>query len=303
MAQAHFGVFSAEDAAAVGVGSQDLAVLIRHGRIVRVRRGAYVLSEVYRAAELDEQYALRVLAVMRTRPRTDRASHHSALALYKVATFGVPTDLILLEGEVTRSRQNGGVLIHPRSAQRTGGTVKDLHCVSAALGCVQVAARYGFEAGLCAMDSALHRKACTSDELHAAVEFVARPWRAGVLRALAMTDPLCESVGETRTRIILRDAGYSVRSQVDITSGEDFLGRVDFLVDDCVVVEFDGLVKYAGKDGKHALAEEKDRETRITWLGYPVVRLVWSDLKDPIAVIRKVEEAKRRALRMRSSVG
>lgn len=302
MARGHFGVFSSQDAASVGVSTRELAALVRQRQIVRIRRGAYVLADAYQAAEPDEQYGLRVLAIMRSRPRGDRASHHSALALYRVSTFAAPTNVVLIESGVCRSRREGGVLVHPRPSATAGGSVQDIGCVSAALACVQVAARYGFEAGLCAMDSALNREKCTRTELEAAVSHLPKQKRAKVLRVIAMTEPLTESVGETRTRIILLDAGFQVRAQVEIREGRTLLGRVDFVVDNCVVVEFDGLVKYEGKNGKHALAAEKDRETQISWKGYEVVRLVWSDLDNPSAVVRRIQEAKRRALHRRAAI-
>ena len=57
--------------------------------------------------------------------------------------------------------------------------------------------------------------------------------------------------------------------------------RVDLLVGDRVVVEFDGLVKYEGAEGRAALAAEKRREDWLRSLGYEVVRLTWADLDRP----------------------
>src|SRR5690606_40240717 len=65
--------------ARVGITANELTTLVRAGELVRVRRGAYVLSAVFDGADLSERYRLRVLAVLRTRPATDRASHQSAL--------------------------------------------------------------------------------------------------------------------------------------------------------------------------------------------------------------------------------
>ena len=171
-----------------------------------------------------------------------------------------------------------------------------------AVACVQVAARYGFEAGVCAMDSALHRRHCTREDLERSVEEVDARRRAPVNLAIAATEASTESVGETRTRIILRDAGFAVRPQAEILDGRRLVGRVDFLVDDCVVVEFDGLVKYEGKAGRSALAAEKDRESRIARLGYEVVRVVWSDLADPGGIIRRVLEARQTARARRGAM-
>ena len=117
------------------------------------------------------------------------------------------------------------------------------------------------------------------------------------------TDPASESVGETRTRLLLRDLGFDVESQRVLVDGRRFVGRVDFLVEGIVVVEFDGLVKYAGQEGRSALAAEKARESAIVDLGYEVVRLVWADLANPAEVARRVRLALARAGRRRIGLG
>ena len=122
-------------------------------------------------------------------------------------------------------------------------------------------------------------------------------------RAIALADPASESVGETRTRLLLRDLGFEVVSQRVLADGRRFVGRVDLLVEGIVVVEFDGLVKYAGQDGRSALAAEKARESAIVDLGYEVVRLVWADLANPAEVSRRVRLALARAGRRRIGLG
>ena len=61
-----------------------------------------------------------------------------------------------------------------------------------------------------------------------------------------------------------------------IHDGSGLIGRVDFVVGERVVVEFDGLVKYEGPQGRSALAREKAREDRLRAAGYLVLRLVWT---------------------------
>jgi very-short-patch-repair endonuclease len=98
---------------------------------------------------------------------------------------------------------------------------------------------------------------------------------------------------------MLRDLGFDPVSQVALSDETGLIGRVDFLVDDLVVVEFDGLVKYEGFDGRQALAAEKARESRITATGREVVRVVWSELGDPAALAARIRMAKARAMRRR----
>ena len=75
------------------------------------------------------------------------------------------------------------------------------------------------------------------------------------------------------------------------------MGRVDFLFRaQRTIVEFDGLVKYGGADGRPALIDEKRREDALRSLGYQVVRLTWRDLHDPALVGRLVSAAFARTL-------
>lgn len=70
------------------------------------------------------------------------------------------------------------------------------------------------------------------------------------------------------------------------------VGRVDFLFRaQRTVVEFDGLIKYAGAEGRQALIDEKRREDALRSLGHQVVRLTWRDLHHPELVERLLREA------------
>lgn len=301
-ALAQGGVFAASDATRVGVGSDEISRLIRGREIMRVRRGAYVLTSAYAVAKPHEQYLLRVRAVLRSRPDGDRASHHSALALHGVARYDVDERVVEVESRSVQGRRTrSGLVTNPWSNSGTwrNGTSP---CVSVAQACVQVAAGSGFMAGLCAMDSALHLKRCTRQEIQDAAGDLPPIHRAVALRALAAADELCESPGETRTRIILIDAGFTVVSQFEVPISAGNTRRGDFLVDGCVLVEFDGLMKYEGLDGKHNLAAEKLRERELNRLGYEIVRLTWRDLRDPALVIRLVREARALAMERRRAM-
>lgn len=306
VAASQSGVFGIVDAARLGISTNDLTRMIRRREIIRVRRGAYVVAASYLGVEPSERYALRVKAVLRSRGTADRASHHGALALLGIGTVGVREDIVVVETrEVSRSRTHAGLATMPWSGGDTW-SVSGFRCVSAARACVQVAVASGFVAGVCAMDAALHEQRCDRPELASIIAALPQRSRSAAQRALDAVDPRAESVGESRTRIILRDAGLRVRSQVELRDSTGFVGRVDLLVDDCVVVEFDGLRKYAGADGQWALAAEKSREERISRLGYEVVRVVWSELDEPATIVARVRRARslareRRAARARTS--
>lgn len=297
-ALANDGVFSSADAAELGISGNQLTALVRAGEVIRVRHRAYIVSDTFEAADIATRYRLKVLAVLRSRPHGERASHQSALALFGLAFFGAPRDAVMIESPA-RPRTVAGITLH-RPTSAPGHRFGDVRCTSIAVACVQVAARYGFEAGVCAMDSALQSRRCTMADLEAAVEHVAPKWHSRVRLAIEFADARSESVGESRTRILLHDAGFAMVPQFEVREGKRLLGRVDFLVDGLVVVEFDGMVKYSGADGRQALAAEKRRESEITRLGYEVVRIVWTDLDRPEGIVLRVMEAKRLAESRRS---
>ena len=302
VATAQSGVFVIGDATRVGVSTDELTAMVRRREIHRIRRGAYVLADVYSAALPSDRYALRVKAVLLSRGRGHRASHHSALALLGIAAHAVSEGVITMEARSARRvRSKDGVSLHPWSGAASW-MVGEWRTVAPATACVQVAATSGFLAGVCAMDSALYQKRVTVDDLTAALAHVPGLRCGQARRAIAATDAGAESVGETRTRIVLVDGGFAVRSQVGIRDRAGFVGRLDLLVDDCVVVEFDGLRKYAGADGQVALAAEKAREERLTRLGYEVVRVVWTDLDNPAELVQRLRRARQVARARRAAM-
>lgn len=287
------GVFNWADVRSCLLGEHDVRRAIGAGEAVRVRRGAYVLADRWRDARPTEQLALRARAILLNRAE-DLASHQSALVLHGVPVWGVPIGVVDLVGETRRTRTVNRVRTHPRDTWVEKADASGCPTVGIAAAIVQVALRHGVEAGVVALDHALHERRCRRSEVQAAGEHLANgPLdRARIAALLNRCDPRCESVGETRTRLLLQDLGHEVRSQVTVRDLEGgFVGRVDLMVGGAVVIEFDGLVKYEGADGRAALAREKAREERLTALGCVVVRLVWADLDHPDRVCARIDNA------------
>ncbi|MEP6651128.1 MAG: DUF559 domain-containing protein [Lapillicoccus sp.] len=88
-------------------------------------------------------------------------------------------------------------------------------------------------------------------------------------------------------RLVLVGLGIEAEQQVPIYDDQGrFDARVDFLIRaEGVVVEFDGVLKYEGAQGRDALVREKRREDALRALGFRVVRLTWSDLYHPERVL------------------
>lgn len=292
------GVFTTADATAVGVTRNQLAGLVRSGEVVNVGPRAYVVGSAIQAATTPEtRHRLTTLAVLRSFGGRVAASHHSALALHGLPFWRVDeTTFHVCRVAGRSSRVRGTLHIHESvpaqdlvTFRKTGAP-----CTNATLAVIGTAQVDGVEAGIVAADAALNRKLTTPDLLDKALGAMRHtPKIAAARQAVALADPLCESVGETRSRLVLHSlpGAPSVRSQHEIRDGwGNLVARVDFLVGDRVVVEFDGRVKY-GMDGRRPeddLWAEKRREDDLRALGYIVVRIVWADLARPDVIVQRV---------------
>jgi very-short-patch-repair endonuclease len=122
-------------------------------------------------------------------------------------------------------------------------------------------------------------------------------------QAVRLADARSESVGESRARLLLNALGFWPTPQIEIRDQDGRpLGRVDFLLEnERVIIEFDGLMKYADANGRQALAAEKSREDRLRALGHEFVRLTWADLSRPPTIERMLHHAVTRATARRAT--
>lgn len=289
------GTCSTAQLSAVGADELEVARHVRSGELVRLRRGLFADGDRWREATPEQRLVARVRAELHERPGA-AASHACAAAAHGLPLWGtgLRVDIVC---STPRRRMRSGVCLHPWPKGVEVAFVEGAACVPPAFAVAQVALEHGHVPGLVCLDAALHAGRVTSEDVAGAVEVLA-PTRSSCRRldaVVAAADPACESVGETRTRVLLADLGFEVRSQVRISDDRGLVGRVDFLVGERVVVEFDGMVKYGGAEGRRALQAEKAREDRLRDAGYVVVRLVWADLDDPVRVYDMVCRAVRRA--------
>lgn len=289
------GTCSAAQLRAVGVDDHAVAALVRSGQLVRLRRGLFAEGAAWRSATPEQRLVARTRAVLLDRP-TGAASHGSAAAVHGLPLWGVPLTVDVV-CRTPRRRLRAGVCLRPWPKGAEAVDVDGVAALPPAIAIAQVAIEHGHVPGVVCLDHALHRDLVARADVAAAADLLAPGRRAHerVARVIGAADSACESVGETRTRVLLRDLGLEVRTQVRISDARGLIGRVDFLVGERVVVEFDGMVKYGGADGRQALQAEKAREDRLRDAGYVVVRLVWADLDDPNRVHELVQRAIRRA--------
>ncbi|RIK14578.1 MAG: hypothetical protein DCC50_10800 [Acidobacteria bacterium] len=301
------GVISAKAATRLGISPNGLRVLVREKVLVRVARGAYVEARLLDPSEPAAHHRHRLRGIVLTRHGALAASHLSAAVLHGLPVLERCLERVRVVH--TKDRRNtrsfDTYTVHPCPGKDGLTTHEGVRTVVPALAVIGTALVAGTWSGQMAADAALRKALTTGDELK---DWLARmPRHPGVARArniVDLADPKSESPGESILRLLLLDLGHEVVSQYPI---EDADGRVfaytDFYLPRLrVAVEFDGMVKYGGVEGKRALDAERRRERRIEQRGHGVARVIWSDLYNVRVIAAKIKEARERgrAIRGRS---
>jgi very-short-patch-repair endonuclease len=287
------GVFTAAEAQRSGLHRMALSRAVAAGAVVRIGRGVYAMAtDPPRPPSV--VYRLKVRGALRRRRNREReaATSLAGLALLDLPLFDVPLNRVDVVGDTEFMRKHGQLWLHPWPSGAVRQEVDGVGVLDAAHACVATAAAHGVVAGVVAMDAALHLGLTRLADLKsAATRLDASAGVAFARSAISLSDPKCESVGESRTRIILSRNDLEFEAQAAIWDGATFVARVDFLIEGKLVLEFDGAEKYGGADGRRALVAEKVREDRLRELGYRVLRVTWADLEDPWRLVQRIRAA------------
>ncbi|GAA1590861.1 hypothetical protein GCM10009789_50830 [Kribbella sancticallisti] len=297
------GVFSRAQAFECGYTRELLRERLGDGRWEKVRYGQYAERvDLGHLAPWDRELwrhrRLAYAVANSMRPGTVALSHQSALVLHGLPLWGVDLNEVQISrldgrrgGLIAGVRHHRGKLASTELTSIGGLTVTTMSRALAETACTA-----SFEAVVVCADAALRDHRFTVEGILGRIEFW--PGSATARAALAFADPLSESVGESRLRVLLDNHGLPApRLQVDFADADGFIARVDFYFPDHgTVVEFDGLVKYAG-GSREILVKEKLREDRLRTLGLEVVRITWADLARPADVAVRIRRAFARSRR------
>ena len=296
------GIIRRTAALARGVTDDEIRQLVRSGRWMRLASGVYMPSEEFASADDCRRHAFRARAVMANASPEAALSHVSAAVVHGLEVWGIPLDDVHL----TRNRRNGarrspGRVMHSARICETDIVVKDgVRVLDVARTVVDLAATAPFENAVVLGDHALRRGLTTTDDvMRAADRMGTHPGHAKVRRALRFMSDRSDSVGESRSRVlIVREQLPIPETQADIfDEAGRWLARVDFLFPDHGVIgEFDGRIKYrrdgvASADAEDVVYQEKLREDRVRHAGFVVVRWTWADLQTPGVVAAKIRDA------------
>jgi hypothetical protein len=288
------------DAVGAGWTDDELARLVRRGDWTRLRRGAYLDGALPKSLAARHQLLIRA-----TLPRLGRAavvSHQSAAVLLDLPLWGARLDTVHVTREPPAWNDSRGALrVHVARLRKD--EILSLHGIrltDPVRTVLDLARSLPFEAAVVVLDAALHNRAVNADQLQGRLFDIAgtRGSRAAA-RAVRFADGRSESVGESRSRILLDRLGLAPSAlQFEVRDDEGrFVARTDFAWErQRVIGEFDGKVKYGrllrpGQDPADAVFDEKRREDDIRAEDWGVVRWTWSDLQAPEKLARRLQRA------------
>jgi len=288
------GIVTTRDAERRGLSGRDLRRAAETEELVRVRRDAYVASDVWRSADRVQQHLVRVEATGRAHPHAV-FSHESAAVVWGLPLVGFPPDAVQVLGAYGGGGRAYAGAVHRSTTDELDVVVRrGIRVTTCARTVVDLARVRPFVTGLAAADHALHARLVTLDGLREAAQAVGRRRGARAARhVVAHATGLAESAGESLSRARMVELGVLLPElQVDLRDDRGVIGRVDFWWPTLALVgEFDGRVKYA-RDGvadprapEDRLWDEKLREDRLRATGARVVRWTWSDAWDPARLL------------------
>jgi very-short-patch-repair endonuclease len=235
----------------------DLTDAVRSGALIRVRRGYYARADA----------PAKLVQAVRVGGRLGCVSAAESLGVW---VLDHPFAHIQMRHEASRLRSPrnrfrplsdetiDGCELHwwPVSG---AGSVHTVACVDALAHIIRCQSP---TLAIAALDSALYQRLIDPGGLDLVFDTV--PAKHAGLRA--RLEPRCMSGIELIFRLALTAAGIPFEVQAEFAG----VGRVDFLVDGCVVVETDGKLGHADEVSK---ARDYARDAALEALGYTVVRL------------------------------
>jgi hypothetical protein len=298
---AHDGFFTTRQARQAGYADREITRMVRARTWLRIRRGAYVFTDVWSTLDETARHRVRSSAVLHSLGDAVALSHVSGLVRHDIDVWGVD----LRQVHVTRldggaGRLEGDVVHHEGfcldgDVQEVAGqhVLRPERCV------LEAGSRTDNEKALCLMESGMRARRFVLADLEAAYDLMRHwPFARHLSVPLGLADAHAGSVGESRGNWLFHRAGLPrPQSQFEVRRTDGSLaGIVDWWwPEHCVLCEFDGFVKYGrllrpGQTPADVLFEEKRREDEIRELtGAPMIRLVWTDYDAPAATVARMQ--------------
>jgi len=281
--------FTGRDAANCGISREQLRRLRREGALRRMLQG------VYASTHLDDDLSVRSAAVSLVLPPGGVLCRRTAAWLRGVdlrCPGEAPLPVEVLVGARTEPPHRRGVTAYQSTLPDEDVEMVNGLPVTTGVRTAADLARYRPRTeAVVALDALTHAGHCQLSDLAALVPTLRG--RRGVrqlVAVLSLADARSESPMETRTRILIVDAGLptpEVQYEVLDQWGR-VIARLDLAYPDCRLgLEYDGLVAHTGLS---AFDRDRERQNELIAAGWRLLRFVARDvLWRPQYVARQVE--------------
>ncbi|MCZ2847030.1 type IV toxin-antitoxin system AbiEi family antitoxin domain-containing protein [Modestobacter sp. VKM Ac-2978] len=292
------GVLLRASAVRQGFDDGELARLVRSEQLDRLQRGAYIDPHADPAARA-RAVIIATVAGLRL---PGAVSHGSAAVLHGLPTWRVGSARV----HVTRTPPASGassrrVHLHVARLDAEETTVVDgVLTTDVTRTVVDLARTLTFESAVVTADAALAFGSTTAAQLRVVLQRMGSvPGTRRAARVIAFADARSESVGESRSRVLLARSGLTPPElQVEVRRRDGSLvGRSDFgWVASRTLGEFDGRIKYGrllrpGESAGDAVYREKLREDEMRDLGWEVARWTWPEIDEAGVVAARLRRA------------
>ena len=285
-----------------GFSDGEIRRLRKNGTLASVRRGSYLPTEAMKPLDGWQRHALLVRATIPGLKIPAVVSHCSAAVLLGIPLWSTALGVVhVTRHPPARTGRSAALLTHASSIDPGEITIIDGFAVTdPARTIVDLARVLPFEKAVVAADAALYRKLTTKELLaEAAARVIGTPGSRAVARVVHFADGRSESVGESRSRVMMLRAQLPAPVlQLEVRDCQGYmLGRTDFAWrKGRLLGEFDGLVKYGrllrgAQTSGEVVVREKLREDALRDTGARVVRWVWAELTRPQEVILRIRRA------------
>ncbi len=302
------GLHQRRDLLAAGFSSSEVQRELRAGRLLPLRRGAYVEPEDERLARAEDRHRLLVLATVPRLSDGAVVSHASAAVMHGLPLWGISLEQVHVTRDAPSGARSNSVVrrhtapLRPHEIAMVGGVL--VTTVGRTL--ADIARAVDMERAVVPADAALRRHLVDRAGLDAALARAVRwPGIPAARRALAFANPGAASPGESRSRLAIHRFGLPEPHLVSAPETAEAVGELQYTVVEGgrviaetdfgwpglrTVAEFDGRVKYGralkpGQPPGDAVFAEKVREDAVRATDHGVVRWIWDDLDDfaPVA--------------------
>jgi hypothetical protein len=283
-------------ALAAGLVDDEIRRRRRRAQWATLQRGAYLVGPG--RPDRRQRHLLAVQATLAGLRVPAVVSHGSAAALHGLPLWGLRLDQVhVTRRPPARSADEGRLRSHvARLGEDDVVTVGRMAVTSITRTVADLARAVPFAPALVVADAALAGGVTTTDQLRAALTSGTGTRGTRSARGVIVAaDGRSESVGESRSRVLMIDAGLTRPDlQVEIRRPDGrLIGRSDFgWVEHRLLGEFDGRVKYGrllrpGQQPGDAVFEEKRREDAMREEGWGMVRWVWDELAAPAVLVAR----------------